>query len=74
VMSTYSSVRNQLLLSSEYAPLAGWSGFRREIGAVAVHLARSRRSSRRSASVRALLHGWRDYRRGRFGAWAARGR
>ena len=63
----YYDTRNHIAVCRRHAPLRGWSGLRRELGILGVHLAGARRARHRPAYLRAVLAGWSDARRGRTG-------
>jgi len=61
------SARNTLALVERHRPLPrGLTGLRRAV-VVGTHLAQALLGPRRSAAVRAVWHGWRDYGAGRMG-------
>lgn len=63
----YYSVRNLLAVCERHAPLGALGTRRRRLVAICALLAQALAGSRRVKSVRAVLEGWRDLRRGRFG-------
>jgi GT2 family glycosyltransferase len=63
----YYGLRNGLLVAERWAPRGLGGTWARRAEAVAAHLAQALRSDRRRAGVRAVLAGWRDFRRGRVG-------
>ena len=65
--SLYYDVRNGLVVAERYAPLGRLGTARRRAEAVFAHLAQGARSGHRSATIRAVLSGWRDARRGKLG-------
>ena len=66
-LTSYYGMRNNLLVCERHAPLPRVAGWRRELACVGTHLAGLRRAKRPVASLGALLAGWRDYHRRRFG-------
>ena len=65
--SVYYSLRNGLVVAERWAPRGSVGTWARRMEAVAAHLAQVLRSNRREAGARAVLAGWRDFRRGRSG-------
>lgn len=65
--SLYYSTRNTLEVCERYAPLGRIGTWRRRLVLVGVHLAQASRSTKRREGLRAVLDGWRDFRRRRFG-------
>jgi GT2 family glycosyltransferase len=63
----YYSVRNLLAVCERHAPLATLGTWRRRLVAIGAFLAQALAGSRRRKGVKAVLDGWRDFRRGRFG-------
>jgi GT2 family glycosyltransferase len=66
-LTSYYGLRNNLLVCERHAPLPRLATWRRELACVGTHVAGLRRADRPVASLRALLAGWRDYHRRRFG-------
>jgi GT2 family glycosyltransferase len=66
-LTSYYGLRNNLLVCERHAPLPRAAAWRRELACVGTHLVGLRRADRPVASLRALLAGWRDYHRRRFG-------
>ena len=65
----YYSLRNGLAVAERHAPLGGVGTGLRRLEALAAHAAQAALySPRRREAFRALVDGWRDLRRGRFGA------
>jgi GT2 family glycosyltransferase len=64
---SYYGTRNTLAVSARYAPLRGPAALRRHLVTVLGWLAHSRRGERPLENARAVIEGWRDYRRGRLG-------
>jgi GT2 family glycosyltransferase len=63
----YYDTRNTLAVCERHEPLPrGLRGLRRSV-VVGVHLLRALQNPNRSAAVRAVLSGWRDFRRGKMG-------
>jgi GT2 family glycosyltransferase len=67
-LSAYYHTRNILAVCARHAPLAGPRALLREAEVLIANLAHARRGRRPIENARAVLAGWRDYRRGRFGA------
>ncbi|HEV3479800.1 MAG TPA: glycosyltransferase family 2 protein [Gaiellaceae bacterium] len=63
----YYSTRNLLAVCERHAPLGALGTWRRRLVAIAALLAQAVTGKRRRAGVKAVLEGWRDFRRGRFG-------
>jgi GT2 family glycosyltransferase len=63
----YYSTRNLLTVLERHAPLGLLRTWRRRLVALAALLAQAVAGGRRREGVRAVLDGWRDFRRGRFG-------
>ncbi len=63
----YYTARNLLAVSERHAPLGRLGTWRRRLVAIGALLAQALRGRRRRAGVKAVLDGWRDFRRGRFG-------
>ena len=63
----YYSTRNLITISERHAPLGRLGTWRRRLVATAALLAQALRSRRRREGAKAVLEGWRDFRRGRFG-------
>lgn len=66
--TAYYEMRNTLAVCDRYAPLRGLSAARRRAAILAVQLLHARRARRPGENMRAVMHGWRDYRDGRLGA------
>lgn len=66
----YYHVRNVLTVSARHAPLRGARGVVRELEVVILNFLHALRNPQRSAGIRAVFDGWRDYRRGRLGPWS----
>lgn len=65
----YYSVRNVLAVCERHAPLGALGTQRRRAVVVGAHLAQALLRLGRLAGARAVLDGWRDFRRGRFGEY-----
>jgi GT2 family glycosyltransferase len=65
----YYNLRNSLTVAERHAPLGGLGTWQRRLVAFAAHLAQALLSRRKRAGVVAVVGGWRDFRRGRLGAW-----
>jgi hypothetical protein len=63
----YYSTRNLLAVCERHAPLGPLGTWRRRLVAIGAFLAQALASGRRREGVKAVLDGWRDFRRGRFG-------
>jgi GT2 family glycosyltransferase len=63
----YYGLRNELAVCDRYATRTGTRAALRRVTTLAVHIVHVRKARRRLANLRAVLAGWRDYRRGRFG-------
>lgn len=63
----YYSTRNLLAVSERHAPLGAFGTWRRRLVAIGALLAQALLGRRRRESAKAVLEGWRDFRRGRFG-------
>ncbi len=63
----YYGVRNTTEVCERFAPLHGLARRRRRLVLVAVHLVQALRSSRKREGITAVLQGWSDFRRQRFG-------
>ena len=63
----YYDLRNLLVVAERHAPLGRLGTVRRRTEAVAAHLAQALLSRRKRDGVRAVVAGWRDFRRGRLG-------
>ena len=63
----YYSTRNLLAVCERHAPLRTLGTWRRRVVAIGAFLAQALAGSRRREGVKAVLEGWRDFRRGRFG-------
>jgi GT2 family glycosyltransferase len=63
----YYSARNLPAVCERHAPLGLAGTWRRRMVTIGALLAQALTGSRRRAGVRAVLDGWRDFRRGRFG-------
>lgn len=63
----YYSARNLLAVCERHAPLGVVGTWRRRVVTIGALLAQALAGRRRRAGVRAVLEGWRDFRRGRFG-------
>ena len=63
----YYGLRNALAVAERHAPLGPVGTWRRRLVALGVHLVQALRSRRRREALRAVLEGWRDWRRGRLG-------
>ena len=63
----YYGLRNGLVVAERWAPRGPVGTWARRAEAIAAHLAQALRSDRRRAGARAVLAGWRDFRRGRLG-------
>jgi GT2 family glycosyltransferase len=63
----YYGLRNTTEVCERFAPLGPLGTWRRRLVLLAAHLAQALRSPRRREGVRAVLQGWRDFRRRRFG-------
>jgi GT2 family glycosyltransferase len=66
-LALYYSARNLLAVCERHAPLGRLGTWRRRMVAIGALLAQAVAGRRRRAGVRAVLEGWRDFRRGRFG-------
>lgn len=66
----YYDLRNSLTVAERHAPLGAFGTWRRRLVALGAHLVQALLSRRRSAGIRAVVAGWRDFRRGRLGAIA----
>ena len=64
----YYNVRNSLVVAERWAPLGTVGTWLRRAETVAAHAAQALRSHRRAEGLRAVVEGWRDFRRGRLGA------
>jgi GT2 family glycosyltransferase len=64
---SYYGTRNHLEVCRRFAPLGFALALRRALVIVGVHLRLSTKADRRLASAAAVLAGWRDYRRKKFG-------
>ena len=64
----YYSTRNLLTVCERHAPLGTLGTWRRRLVAIGAFLAQALVGSRRREGVKAVLEGWRDFRRGRFGS------
>jgi GT2 family glycosyltransferase len=67
-LSAYYHTRNILLVCRRHAPLSRWGRLRREAEVLVANLAHARRGRHPLRNARAVIAGWRDFRRGRFGA------
>jgi GT2 family glycosyltransferase len=65
--SLYYGLRNGLVVAERWAPLRPFRTWLRRIEAVAAYLLQAALSGRARAGARAVLAGWRDFRRGRLG-------
>jgi GT2 family glycosyltransferase len=65
--SLYYALRNSLVVAERWLPLGPVGTWLRRLEAVAAHAAQALRSGRRREGLRAVLQGWRDFRRGRLG-------
>jgi GT2 family glycosyltransferase len=65
--SVYYATRNHLTVLARHAPLRGVPNLRRQLSAVAVQMARVRFSDNPPQHFCAVLEGWWDFSRGRFG-------
>jgi GT2 family glycosyltransferase len=65
--AAYYEMRNTLAVCDRYAPLTGASRAKRHATVLAVQLVHAHRGRRPIENTRAVIHGWRDYREGRFG-------
>jgi hypothetical protein len=63
----YYHVRNAYVVSARHAPLGPMGSFLRGSEILALNVLSAIRSRRPTEGVRAVFHGWRDYRRGRLG-------
>lgn len=63
-LSAYYITRNSFLVSTRYVPLSRPRELLRTLDILAANLAHARRGRRPLRNVRAVLAGWRDYRRG----------
>jgi len=63
----YYGMRNTIEVCERFAPLGALGTWRRRLILLAAHLAQALRSSRKAEGVRAVVQGWRDFRRRRFG-------
>jgi GT2 family glycosyltransferase len=63
----YYDTRNTLAVCERYAPLPPGLRALRRCVVVAAHLLRALQNPNRGAAVRAVLSGWRDFRRGKMG-------
>jgi GT2 family glycosyltransferase len=63
----YYALRNSLVVAERWAPLGTVGTWLRRLEAVAATTAQALRSGRRAEGLRAVLDGWRDFRRGRLG-------
>jgi GT2 family glycosyltransferase len=66
-LTSYYGLRNNLLVCERHAPLPRVAAWRRELACVGTHVAGLRRAERPAANLRAILAGWRDFHRRRFG-------
>ena len=69
--SFYYGLRNVLVVANRHAPRSSGRSAARTTVALIDHAARLRHANQRRACARAILSGYRDYRRGRLGAWLA---
>ena len=67
----YYSMRNQLAICAQNAPLSRARGLRRQLATMGAHVVHARRGARPLTNLRYALRGWADYRRGRFGDYDA---
>jgi GT2 family glycosyltransferase len=67
-LSAYYHTRNILTVCARHAPLGTAGNLVREAEVLIANLAHTRRGSKPGRNGRAVLSGWRDYRRGRLGA------
>ena len=65
--TAYYEMRNSLYVCARHAPLRWPARTRRELGMLLVHLTHARLAPRPVANARAVIAGWRDFRRGRLG-------
>jgi GT2 family glycosyltransferase len=63
----YYSTRNTLHVLERHAPLGPLGTWRRRLVVVLAHAAQAVRLPRRREALSAILAGWRDFRRGRYG-------
>jgi hypothetical protein len=63
----YYGTRNALAVAERHAPLGALGTWRRRLTLLSAHLVQALLSGRRREGVSAVLGGWRDFRRGRFG-------
>lgn len=63
----YYTVRNSLEVGRRHAGFGRLGGLRHEAGTVASAVVHARRARRPLTNVRAVVDGWRDFRRGRLG-------
>lgn len=70
----YYGMRNTLVVCERYAPLGRLAGWRRRLILLAAHVIQALRSPSKREGLAAVAAGWRDFRRGRFGARPARRR
>jgi hypothetical protein len=63
----YYGLRNELAVCDRYATRGGLRAGLRRFTTLAVHVVHVRKARRPLANLRAVLAGWRDYRRGRLG-------
>jgi GT2 family glycosyltransferase len=67
-LTAYYHTRNILVVCGRHAPLAGPRALARETEVLIANIVHARRGRHPLANTRAVLAGWRDYRRGRLGA------
>ena len=63
----YYSARNLIAVSERHAPLGRFGTWRRRFVAIGALLAQALRTQQRGQAFKAVLEGWQDFRRGRFG-------
>jgi hypothetical protein len=64
---SYYHARNTFVVCARHAPLQGLANKLREAEILLANLAHALRCRRRVQHTRAVVTGWRDYRRGRLG-------
>ena len=64
----YYNLRNTLRVCERHAPLGPFGTWRRRGVVLGVHVLQALLSSRRAEGLQAVVEGWRDFRRSRFGA------
>jgi hypothetical protein len=70
-LTAYYHTRNILFVCARHAPLRRSGALAREAEVLIANLVHARRGGHPLANARAVIAGWRDYRRGRMGARAA---